>query len=220
MSPWVRRVLLVEDDPFATTLMTSVLIQHGFEVHSCSDVSTARDEARIFDPDIAILDIHLGGESTGLQLGYVLERAHPEIALMYLTRFPAAALGDRRHRDHVRGRVVLDKDEVADPSVLVRAIETALSGRGADPSVIDDGGLARLTPAQLSVLELMAEGMTNTAIAQRRGTSERAVEKLIEAIYVTLGLEVGGDRNARVLAALMYSQVMGVSRVPGTERDR
>jgi len=130
MSPWERRALLVEDDPFAVTLLISVLAEHGFQVHSCDSAAAAREEARVFDPDVAILDIHLGGEATGLQIGYILEKAHPEIALMYLTRYPAAVLGDKRHREHVRGRVVLDKDEVADPGILIEAIESALQDRG------------------------------------------------------------------------------------------
>jgi DNA-binding NarL/FixJ family response regulator len=209
MSPWTRRILLVEDDPFASTLLASVLVEHGFEVSTCADPGAARQEARDFDPDVAILDIHLGGEATGLQVGYALERAHPEIALMYLTRYPAAVLGDRRHREHVRGRVVLDKDEVADSDVLIEAIETALAGRGTEAPELDDSGLGALTPTQLSVLGLVAEGLTNTTIAQRRGTSERAVEKLIEAIYLALGIDSRGERNARVVAALRYAEVMG-----------
>lgn len=217
MSPWERRVLLVEDDPFAVSLMTAVLAERGFKVTSCDNVAAAREEARVFDPDVAILDIHLGGEATGLQIGYILEKAHPEIALMYLTRYPAAVLGDKRHREHVRGRVVLDKDEVAEPEILLEAIEASLRGRDSDTPEVDDGGIAKLTATQLSVLGHMAEGMTNTAIAERRGTSERAVEKLIEAIYFTLGLDTRGERNARVLAALRYSEVMGLRRIPPAE---
>jgi len=216
MSPWTRRILLVEDDPFASTLLATVLADHGFEVSTCADPGTARREARDFDPDVAILDIHLGGEATGLQIGYALERAHPEIALMYLTRYPAAVLGDRRHREHVRGRVVLDKDEVSDPRILLDAIEAALAGGVTETSELDHDGLAALTPAQLSVLGLVAEGLTNTVIAQRRGTTERAVEKLIEAIYVALGIEAGSGHNARVLAALRYTQAMGHQGVTPT----
>jgi DNA-binding NarL/FixJ family response regulator len=209
MSTWVRRVLLVEDDPFSATLVASVLREHGFEVHACSDVAQARDEANLFDPDIAILDVHLGGEATGIQLGYVLERAHPEIALMYLTRYPDAITGNRRHREHLQGRVILDKDHVDDSQTLIGAIETAMGGHQARPPSVSDEQMAQLTDKQLSVLGLIAEGLTNSAIAERRGTSERAVEKLIEAIYMTLGIQVRGDHNARVLAALRYAEVRG-----------
>lgn len=209
MSPWVRRVLIVEDDPFAITLLSSVLKEHGFEVSACSDPGQARAEAKAFDPDVVILDIHLGGEATGLQLGHVIETAHPEVAIMYLTRYPSAVLGDRRYRKHAQGKVVLDKDDVVDPGTLLEAIETALRGHEGELPEPDDGGVSSLTHSQLSVLAMMAEGLTNTSIAQRRGTSERAVEKLIEAIYSTLGIEVRGERNARVVAALRYAEVMG-----------
>jgi DNA-binding NarL/FixJ family response regulator len=209
MSPWVRRILLVEDDPFAVTLLTSVLKEHGFEVSACSDPGQARAEAKAFDPDVAILDIHLGGEATGLQLGHIIETAHPEVAIMYLTRYPSAVLGDRRYRKHAQGKVVLDKDDVTNAETLIEAIETALRGHEGELPAPVDGGVSSLTPSQMSVLAMMAEGLTNTSIAQRRGTSERAVEKLIEAIYSTLGIEVRGERNARVLAALRYTEVMG-----------
>ena len=217
MSPWERRVLLVEDDPFAVTLLTSVLTERGFKVKSCDNAAAAREEARAFDPDVAILDIHLRGEPMGIQIGYLLEKTHPQIALMYLTRYPAAIVGDKSHREHVRGRVVLDKDEIAEPGILIDAVESALRGRKAAAPKVDDGGIVKLTAIQLSVLGLMAEGLTNTAIANRRGTSERAVEKLIEAIYITLGIEARGERNARVLAALKYSEVMGLRRLPSDE---
>jgi DNA-binding NarL/FixJ family response regulator len=209
MSPWVRRILLVEDDPFAVTLLSSVLREHGFEVSACSDPGQARAEAKNFDPDVAILDIHLGGESTGLQLGHIIEQAHPEVAIMYLTRYPAAVLGDRRYRKHAQGKVVLDKDDVTDPQTLLQAIESALRGHDGDLPEPEESGVSNLTTTQLSVLAMMAEGLTNTSIAQRRGTSERAVEKLIEVIYSTLGIEARGEHNARVLAALKYTEVMG-----------
>lgn len=216
-SAWVRRVLLVEDDPFAAGLLSSVLADHGFEVATCANAAQAREEAKAFDPDLAILDVHLETEVTGLQLGHILEKAHPQIAIMYLTRYPAAVVQDRRSREHVRGRVVLDKDDITNPALLLDGIEAALRGREAEALELQDGGIARLTSAQLSALAMMAEGLTNAAIAQRRGTTERAVEKLIEAIYATLGLPVGGERNARVLAVLQYSELLGVRR-PNSEQ--
>jgi len=219
MSPWVRRALLVEDDPFTTTLLCSVLQEHGFEILACADPGQVRAEVKSFDPDIAILDVHLGGEATGLQLGHIIEQAHPDVAIMYLTRYPAAVLGDRRQQSHARAKVILDKGDVTDTDTLLTAIETALRGHEGSLPEADDGGVGSLTPAQLDVLALMAQGLTNTSIAQRRGTSERAVEKLIESIYMNLQIEVRGEHNARVLAALRYTEVMGRRGAQGVNQE-
>jgi DNA-binding NarL/FixJ family response regulator len=211
MTTWRRRILVVDDDPLVRSLLANVLTGHGFLVETCPDASEARELARQFDPDLAILDVNLGSGPTGVQLGYVLERVHPEIALLYLTRYPTALLAESGMSEHLQDQVILAKDDVSDASVVLGAIEDALRGgprKGTVPSTADQA-FRKLTRTQFEVLRLLAQGLTNSAIAEARQTSERAVEKQVKAIYTTLGFESSHEQNARVLAARRFTEVMG-----------
>lgn len=211
MATWSRRVLLVDDDPLVASLIEALLTAEGFQVVTCASATAAREQLQTFDPDLAILDVNLGEGPTGLQLGYVINRLHPDVALMYLTRYPTALLTNSAMADHVAQHTVLAKDDVTDTSVLLRGIEDALRGRDARSAtaVSGDDAVTRLTGTQLEVLRLVSEGMTNAAIAAKRHTSERAVEKQLKSIYDTLGVAAGRDQNARVLSAMKYAQAMG-----------
>lgn len=211
MTEWARRVLIVEDEAMVSALLTSVLTSHGFTVASCSDAASARTRVVEFDPDLVILDVNLGTGPTGVQLGYVLSQLHPDVALLYLTRYPAALLADGAMADHVTQHLVISKDDVTDDAVLVRSIEDAMRGQtsGAD---IGGGQLGALSRTQLRILRLVAEGLTNSAIAEQRQTTEGAVEKQLKLIYSALGLVAGPEQNARVLAALKYVEAMGSAR--------
>ena len=211
MNTWLRRILVVDDDPLVRSLLANLLTSHGFVVETCSDATEARELAREFDPDLAILDVNLGSGPTGVQLGYVLERVHPEIALLYLTRYPTALLAESGMSEHLQDQVILAKDDVHDASVVLGAIEDALRDgprKGSVPSTADEA-FRKLTRTQLEVLRLLAQGLTNSAIAEARQTSERAVEKQVKAIYGTLGFESSHEQNARVLAARRFTEVMG-----------
>ncbi len=224
MTSWRRRVLVVDDDPMVTSLVSALLTNEGFAVESCGDAPTARDKVGDFDPDLAILDVNLGNGPTGLQLGYVLSRLHPEIALLYLTRYPTALLTDPAMAEHVRQQAVLAKDDMRDPAVLLTAIEQAFRGKDAEaePALAVDQDVRQLNATQLDILSLVAEGLTNAAIAEQREISERAVEKQLKRIYDNLGLATNRDQNARVLAAMKYAQALGWAGLPrqATPGDR
>lgn len=196
-----------------TTLMGALLTNEGFEVQTCADAASARTCLTSFDPDLAILDVNLGSGPSGLHLGHVISRLHPEVALLYLTRYPTAIVTGSVTAGHIRESRILPKDEVQEPSVLLGAIEDALGGRASELPAADRD-LSRLTRGQFEVLGLVAEGLTNTAIAEVRSTSERAVEKQLRRIYETLGLTAGKDQNARVLAAMKYARSLGWADLP------
>lgn len=219
MADWSRRILVVDDDPLVSALVDSYLTGEGFEVRRCASAPEARDVVEEFDPDLAILDINLGGGPSGAHLGHVLHRLYPGLALLYFTRYPSSLITLAGSSDWTEGVMVLPKDDVRDPAVLLRAVEEALRGRRrravAEPDV--DPGLRALTRTQLEVLRMVALGLTNSAIAERRRTSERAVEKHLKGIYEILGLSASREENPRVLAANRYIREMG--RVEDDLRD-
>ena len=213
MNAWARRVLLVDDDALVRSLVGDLLQRHGFEVASCSDVTQARQLADEFDPDLAILDVNLGSGPTGVQLGYVIRQVHPGMSVMYLTRYPTALVTEPGLSEHIAQSVVVAKDDVTNPDVVMTAVEQALRGSrvAGPPAEGADAAIRQLSRTQLHVLELLAQGLTNASIAEIRNTSERAVEKHVKLIYEHLGLETQGAHNARVLAAKKFLEAMGAT---------
>ncbi|HSD81303.1 MAG TPA: response regulator transcription factor, partial [Solirubrobacteraceae bacterium] len=115
--------------------------------------------------------------------------------------------------DDAAGVGYLLKDRVADPREFVDAVRrVAAGGTALDPEAVaqllgaraDDGPLAELTPRERDVLALMAEGRTNTAIAERLVVTEGAVEKHISSIFLKLGLRPSDADHRRVLAVLAW----------------
>lgn len=200
------------------SLIEAFLVGEGFEVRVCSEAAAARALADEFDPDLAILDVNLGEGMSGVQLGFILERTHPAMAIMYLTQYPSAFFSEPGSAAHVRSKVVVNKDSVESPSEFLHSVEAALRGFASDTSTLSDQRMQHLSSLQWEILRMTAAGLTNAAIAQRRGTSERAVEKQLKGIYQALEIDGDENSNARVLAARKYLEVTGVTSHALSER--
>ena len=205
-----RSVLLVEDDPFTRGLVADTLRNAGFEVTAATDAKSASTIFDKVDPDALVVDVNLGSGADGLELANALRSRAPYLAVLVLTRFPSPAVAGMTHRIPPHA-AFLSKDAAEDPSMIVRALESALADDL--PSVSDvapDSPLARLTPAQMAVLRMVAEGWTNAEIAAKRGSTVRAIEKLTHRTIVALGITEDSRRNARVEAVRHYVAAFGV----------
>jgi DNA-binding response OmpR family regulator len=125
----VRRILLVEDEDFIAALLEEALICAGFDVRRAPDVLTARRIARSFDPDVALLDISLGPGPSGVDLGHYLDRVHPDVALIFLTRHPDRRTAGIDVIDIPERAGYLRKDLVGDLRALTNAIDAVLRER-------------------------------------------------------------------------------------------
>lgn len=207
-----RRLLIVEDEVLMSSLLRDTLAAAGFDVRVAANVLAARETIEDFDPDIALLDISLGEGPSGLDLAHVLATTHPDIAILFLTKHPdrrAAGIGSR---DVPANSGFLRKDLVSDTSYLVDAIEAVLDDRPQNVrhDRATDNPLGALTTKQIDVLRMAAQGLTNAAIAQRRGSSERAVEMLMRAVFQGLAIDQSTDINPRVEAIRHYISAVGV----------
>lgn len=211
-----RRLLVVEDEPLLAALMGRALEDAGFDVRVCADELSAREAVTEFDPDAALIDVHLASGPSGLYLAHVLARAHPAVGILLMSRHEDLSAAGLEGWDLPAGSRFLTKDRLTDADVLVAAVESVLRGTAAtDPgadvgAVAGAGSLAGLTSTQLSVLRQAAMGLTNTAIAERRGTSERNIEQRLQAVYASLGIPVDGEVNPRVEAVRRYVVAAGV----------
>lgn len=205
-----RRLLLVEDQTVLRAAVASALHAQGFLVHEAESASAAIRGFSAFDPDVLVADIDLGSRPNGVELATVLRAMAPYLGVVFLTNFPTIQALERTVAPP-SGSAFVNKHEVESIAVLVDAIESALDdSRAAVVASIDqDNPMRDLTAAQLAIVRLMADGWTNAEIAARRGSSLRAVERMIARTFEALGLNDDPSRNPRVVASQMYVRTFG-----------
>ena len=204
---FMRRLLLVEDEQLTQSLISNLLSQRGFEVEACGNASEAAKLARAFDPDVMVVDISLGEGPSGIDLVHAMRNAYPHLAFVVLSNFAALPTSIR----DLKEIAYLRKRDVADPQMLIDAVEQVLRDVDASSTfpIAQATALSSLTKQQLDVLALVAAGLSNREIAQRRGTTIQSTEQLIGRIYKALGLKRDRARSLRVQATSVYSSIMG-----------
>lgn len=210
---YLRRALVVEDDPLTRSLLESLLVVSRFEVRTCASSREALVEFERFDPDVLVVDIQLAERPNGAQLAAALAASAPHLAIVVVSHYPSREAAGLRQPLPDRAAFV-NKDQVTRSAVLLDAIESALDDARA-PVVRSSTGserLAALTPVQLEVLRMIAVGLSNAEIARRRGVAKRTAEDSVQRVYGALGLDSApaGTRNPRVEAARIYVGAFGM----------
>ncbi|MGI5324271.1 LuxR C-terminal-related transcriptional regulator [Actinomadura nitritigenes] len=210
------RVVLAEDLALLREGLVSLLETHGFEIADAVDNGPSLLKALIdHRPDVAVVDVRLPPSFTdeGLQAALEARRRIPGLPVLVLSQYVEQLYARELLADGTGGIGYLLKDRVFDTAQFVDAVRRVASGGTAmDPEVISrlvasgtrDTPLSRLTPRETEVLELMAQGRSNAAIAERLVVTERAVTKHTANIFAKLDLPVTDDTNRRVLAVLAY----------------
>lgn len=207
-----RRLLVVEDEPLLAQLVVDALRANGFDVASALNVKEARELIETFDPDMAVLDISLGNGPTGIHLAHVLEVSRPDIAILFLTRYPDAASAAAEGLRVPVGAGFLRKHMVHDTQHLLEAIEAVFADRG-DEVRHDSAkvaGVEGLTEQAMTVWRLLAQGFSNAEIARRCELSVKSAERWIDVVYRQLGIDKSAEINARVEAAKRFYLEVGV----------
>lgn len=200
-----RTILVVEDNRFLLDIVTGALKNPGFETVGAATAAQAWELFEQVDPDAVVLDIELGGGANGLDLGAEMMERSPGIGIVFLTEIAHPRISRPDRTELPPGASFLTKSKLTSLDDLVDAIETVLSVTSVDPPRHDKRDAAvwgDLSRAQIEVLGLIAQGMSNIDIARHRGTQVRAVEALISRTCDQLGVDTRGpDGNRRVLAA-------------------
>ena len=211
------RVVIAEDLYLLRDGLIRLLEAHGFTVVAAVDSGpTLRDALAEHRPDLAIVDVRLPPTHTdeGLQAALEARRENPDLPVLVLSQH-VEQLYARELLASGRGAVgYLLKDRVLNADQFLDAVRrVAAGGTAMDPEVIaklitatSSGPVARLSPREREVLELMAQGRSNAAIGARLYLSESAVGKHTANIFTKLDLPVSDDDNRRVLAVLAYLQ--------------
>ena len=194
-----------------SALLADSLSHEDFDIRTAASAEEATTITRKFDPDIAILDINLGRGMNGIDLAYILSRRHPGIAILVLTQHPDLRTAGFEPNDLPAGCGFLRKQEVHSRNDILKAIDSLISSDINDPRQDVDPGrpLAQLTPTQIEVLRMVAQGYTNQEIARQRNTSTRAVEGVLNAVFLTLGIDNAHGINQRVEAVRIFITAAG-----------
>jgi DNA-binding NarL/FixJ family response regulator len=166
-------------------------------------------------PDVAVIDIRMPPTHTdeGLRAAVSLRKSRPGLGILVFSQYVETHFATELFAHGASGVGYLLKDRVADVGSFVDALTRISQGHTVlDPEVVSQlmgafgktGGLGSLTPREREVLELMAEGRSNTAIADGLFLSYGAVEKNVTAIFSKLGLQQSPADHRRVLAVLHY----------------
>lgn len=208
-----RGVLVVENDPLTRGLLAELLEKQGFEVATAATASDARRVCAVADPDALVLDVDLGPGPTGFDVADVLMAEWPHLAVVFLTNLPDARFAGRDPRSLPDGVAYLRKERLTDSSSLVAALDESLRGSvSADHRHDRDPRrpLAGLSRTQISVLRLVALGLSNAQIAESRGTTVRAVHSVITRALDAIGFEGSEEGSGRVAAARSYMLAAGI----------
>jgi DNA-binding NarL/FixJ family response regulator len=209
-------VIVAEDSVLLREGIARLLSEHGFEVvGQAGDAEDLLRKVGAHKPDVAVIDIRMPPTNTddGLRAALQIRDDHPETGVLVLSAYVEEAYALELVADSAAGLGYLLKDRVADVDRFVEAVRRVAEGGSAlDPEVVSrllgrtrrDGPLAELTRREREVLELMAEGRTNAAIAERLVVTERAVEKHVTSIFGKLGLSPAPEDHRRVLAVLTF----------------
>jgi DNA-binding NarL/FixJ family response regulator/class 3 adenylate cyclase len=208
------RVVLADDSVLLREGVARLLEDAGFDVVAQS--GTAEDLLRhvaMHKPDVAVVDIRMPPTQTdeGLRAAKEIREQHPETGVLVLSQYVEPGYAMDLLSDTAEGLGYLLKDRVADVDEFAAAVRRVAEGGSAlDPTVVSqlvgrhrrDDPLADLSPREREVLELMAEGRSNQAIAERLFITLRAVEKHVTSIFVKLRLSATAEDHRRVLAVL------------------
>jgi DNA-binding NarL/FixJ family response regulator len=210
------RVVIAEDLTLLREGIASLLKDQGHEVPAAvGDGDALLAAAAEHRPDLAIVDVRMPPTQTdeGVRAAIALRRSQPEVAILILSQYVEERYATDLLSAGSRGVGYLLKDRVADVNEFMSAVRrVAVGGTAIDPEVVSQllsrrrrtDVLDELTPREREVLGLMAEGHTNTAIAERLVVSSGAVEKHVRNVFMKLGLPPTEQQHRRVLAVLTY----------------
>ena len=210
------RVVIADDSVLFREGIAQLLQRAGFEVAGQS--GTGEDlmlKVRSYEPDVAIVDIRMPPTHTdeGMRAAREIRERHPEIGVLILSQYVEAPYMMELLQGDIAGVGYLLKDRIRDVGEFADAVRRVADGGSAfDPSVVSrlvgrrqgEDPLDSLTPRELEVLELMAQGRSNQAIAERLVVTSGAVEKHVRSIFGKLGLPVSAEDHRRVLAVITY----------------
>jgi len=198
-----------------------LLSEAGIEVvGQAGDAVSLLRAVRLTQPDAAIVDIRMPPTHTdeGLVAAQQIRSENPNLGVLILSQYVEPHYAMRLLAEHPERVGYLLKERVFDVAVLIDALRRLGDGETViDPTIVSrllgrprrTDPIQQLTAREREVLALVAEGLSNRAIAERLFVTERTVEAHVKQIFLKLGLQADATSHRRVLAVLAYLRAPG-----------
>ena len=213
------RVVLAEDNYIVREGLREILAAHERieVVAACEDYDALLAAVQAEAPDVVVTDIRMPPTSTdeGIRAAAELRESHPDLGVVVLSAHADPVYVLALLESGSAGRAYLLKERIHDRLQLVAAVDAVAEGGSViDPKVVEvlvaartqaaQSPLGELTAREMEVLAEIAQGKSNTAIAESLVLTKRAVEKHIHSIFMKLNLAYEQDVSKRVKAALLF----------------
>lgn len=210
------RVILAEDSALLREGLVRLLAEEGHDVLAAvGDAAALVEAVEVAAPDVVVADVRMPPTHTdeGLRAALEIRERRPGVGVLVLSQYVEKRYAVELFTRYTEGVGYLLKDRVAAVGDFLYALERVGNGGAAfDPEVVRQllsrtthaDPVARLTPRERDVLERMAQGLTNAAVAAELHVSQSAVEKHVNAIFDKLDLAQVTGYSRRVLAVLRY----------------
>jgi DNA-binding NarL/FixJ family response regulator len=210
------RVVVADDVMLTREGIVRLLGDAGIDVVAeAEDAEGLLRHVRLKRPDAAIVDIRMPPTHTdeGLAATQRIRTEFPEVGVLVLSQYVEPSYAMRLLEEHPERVGYLLKQRVFDAAILVDALRRIAEGESViDPTIVSrllgrrrrEDRLIELTEREREVLALVAEGLSNRAIAGRLFVTQRTVESHVKQIFLKLNLDVNPESHRRVLAVLAY----------------
>ncbi|GAA3012167.1 response regulator transcription factor [Streptosporangium longisporum] len=210
------RLVLADDSVLFREGLVRLLEEAGHVVVAAvGDAAALLEAVDEHRPDVAIVDVRMppGQAGEGLRASLTIRERLPDVGVLVLSQYVETTYASRLLTGAPEGLGYLLKDRVTEVGEFLESLErVGAGGTVFDPEVVRRllarttraDPLGRLTPRETQVLEHLAQGLVNAAIAERLHVSQSAVEKHVNAIFDKLGLVRVPGYSRRVLAVLRY----------------
>jgi DNA-binding NarL/FixJ family response regulator len=201
------RVLVVEDEDFTRNMVNELLGTSGLEVLSVASVAQALKNLDEFDPHVVLTDLDLGHGPDGADLLTKVAEERPWTGMVVMTAHasPELAINDASRIPSQAGYII--KSEIHSIQNLISVINESIVMSG-NPIDLEAGSEEKVavTATQAEILRMIADGWSNSAIAEARGITLRATEAIIQRTFVALGVSRDSSINPRVVAVRKWQQ--------------
>jgi DNA-binding NarL/FixJ family response regulator len=201
------KVLIAEDEEFIRNLVANSLDKSGYETCKVGNVSDALAAMETFDPHVIISDLDFGPGPDGADLLTKVNQDKPWTGMIVLTAHASPELAVHGKSRIPKSAIYLVKSRLDSVENLLSAIEESIikSTPELNEAAASEGKIV-LSTSQCEILRMMADGLSNAAIAEERGITLRAAEALIQRTFQALGIKSDPKVNSRVVAVRMWQQ--------------
>ena len=206
------KTAIVEDDVLLRTSMEIALESKGIQVIvSAESSAVAMQHPLIWSIDVALLDLHLGSGPSGIEVARSLRSKNPSVGIVFLKCFSEPRLLNVCIKELPYGSRYVSKQDMTDFDDLVKTLYSAATGAKSPEKTTRKREPLPKSAKQLQILTLVAQGLSNSAIAKQLVLSERTVESSISRLIDELNLRETPDTNKRVQLARIYLRARGLN---------